>query len=110
VFPGMGKINPKQMQSMMKQFGIKTEELNAKRVIFELENGRLVIEEPQVSAMTMQGQKTYTVMGKETTEESVSEDDIRMVSEQTNASTEEAKKALEETKGDIAAAILKLKK
>ncbi len=110
MFPGLGKINPKQMQAMMKQFGIKTEEINAKRVIFELEDKKLVIEEPQVSAMIVQGQKTYTVIGKETTEESVPEQDIKMVSEQAKCSPAEAKKALEETNGNIAEAIIKLKK
>jgi len=108
----MGKINPKQMQSMMKQFGIKTEEISAKRVIFELEGKKIVIEQPNVSAMTMQGQKTYTVMGGKEIEEKggVPEEDIRMVAEQAGASGEKAKKALEESNGDIAEAIMKLKK
>jgi nascent polypeptide-associated complex subunit alpha len=111
MFPGMGKMNPKQMQNMLKQFGIKSEEVPAKRVIFELEDGRIIIEEPQVTAMHVQGQKTYTVMGTEKTESAgIPESDIEMVAEQAGVPKEKAKKALEETNGDIAEAILKLKK
>ena len=111
MFPGMGKMNPKQMQGMLKQFGIKTEEVPAKRVIFEFSDKRIVIEEPTVTAMVVQGQKTFTVMGKETEENTgVLETDIRLVQEQTGASEQNAKSALEETNGDIAEAIVKLKK
>ncbi len=107
----MGGMDPKKMKMMMKQLGIKSEEIDAKRVIFELENGKLVIDNPQVSAIDMQGQKTYTVMG-EAKEESggVPEADVKMVAEQASVSEEEAKTALEEADGDIAAAIDQLKK
>ena len=111
MLPGMGKINPAQMQAMMKQFGIKSEPLNAKRVIFELENKKLVIDNPNVTAVDMQGQKTYQVIG-EAREESagVPEEDIKMVAEQAGVSEEEAKAELEKTDGDIAQAITNLKK
>jgi len=111
VFPGMGKINPKQMQSMMKQFGIKTEEIAAKRVVFELQDKKIIIDAPNVTAMVMSGQKTYTVMGQEREESAgVPEEDVKMVAAQAHVSEAHAKKALEETNGDIAEAILKLKK
>ena len=42
--------------------------------------------------------------------ESISSEDVETVKEQTGASTEMARKALEETKGDLAEAILALKK
>jgi|SRR3989338_721988 len=112
MFPGMGKMNPKQMQGMLKQFGIKTEEVDAKRVIFELENGkRLVIDNPAVTAMTMQGHKTFTVMGdpkEEAGKAEIPDEDVKMVAEQASVSKEKAKKALEESEGDIAEAIAKL--
>lgn len=99
------------MQQMLKQFGISSEEISAKRVIFELSDARIVIENPKVTAMHVQGQKTYTVLGDERTESAgISSDDIQLVMEQTSATKEEAKKALEENGGDLAKAILKLKK
>jgi len=111
MFPGMGRMNPKQMQGLMKQFGIKSEEINAVKVIFEMaDGGKLVIENPNVTAMNPQGQKIYSVTGNAVEEKGISEEDIKMVSEQTNATEEEARKALEETNGDIAEAIMKIKK
>ncbi len=108
MFPG--GVNPKQMAQMMKQMGIKVDEINAKKVIFELDGGKkLVFDNPQIQAMTMQGKKTYTLIGDATEEESVPQEDIDMVSEQTGKTKAEAKKALEQTNGDIAEAILKLK-
>lgn len=110
MFPG--KINPKQMQAMMRQMGIKTQEVPAKRVVIELENEKIIIEEPNVSSMTVQGQKTYTVVGPEKVEGKELEpsaEDAKMVMEQANCSEEDAVKALKETNGDIAQAIVKLK-
>lgn len=110
MFPGMGGMNPKQMQNMLKQFGIKSEELKVGRVIFESDSKRIVIDDPQVTAMTVQGQKIYSVTGKERSEEAgVSDEDVAMVSEQSGKSKAEAKRALEESGGDIAQAIVRLK-
>jgi len=109
MFPG--GINPKQMGAMMKRMGIKNEELEAKEVIITLANGKkLIFEEPQISVIEMQGNKTYTLTGEAREETSVPAEDIAMVAEQANVSKVDAKKALEETNGDIAQAILQLKK
>jgi nascent polypeptide-associated complex subunit alpha len=111
MFPGMGKINPKQMQAMMKQFGIKSEPLEVKKVIFELEDKKLVIDNPSVTAVDMQGQKTYQVLGEAKEEaQGLPEEDVKMVAEQAGVSEEEAKAELEKTEGDIAQAITNLKK
>ncbi len=109
MFPG--GMNPKNMGRMMRQLGIKSDELEAKKVVIELVDGtKLIFDSPQVQCMTVQGQKTYTLIGEPAEEKTVPEDDIAMVAEQTGATKEKAKKALEETNGDIAEAILKLKK
>jgi len=111
MFPGMGGMDPRKMKMMMKQLGIKNEELNVKKVIFELEDKKLIIDDPQVSAIDMQGQKTYTVIGNAREEAGeIPKEDIKMVAEQTSVSEEEAKKTLEENNGVIAEAISKLKK
>ena len=41
MFPG--GVNPKQMAQMMKRMGIKNEELEAKRVVIELDGGKKII-------------------------------------------------------------------
>lgn len=111
MIPGIpAGINPKQVEMLMRQFGIKTEQINAKKVIFELEGKRLVIENPQVNSIIAQGQKMYQVVG-EAKEESagISEEDVKLVMEQSGAGKAKAEKALKEAQGNIAEAILKLK-
>lgn len=112
MFPGMRNINPKQISQMMRSMGIKNEELKAKRVVFELEGGsRLVIDNPNVNVMEVQGQKTYTVMGNAREESTgIPEEDVKMVAESAGVSGKKARKALEESDGDIAEAIAGLKK
>lgn len=101
-----GGMDPKKMQGMMKQMGIKSEEIPAKRVIIETESGNYVVDEPQVVEITVQGQKSYQVSGESRFEETVKEEDIKMVMDQASCSKEEAVEALQQTKGDIAEAIV----
>lgn len=105
---GLGGMNPKKMQAMMKQLGIKQEEIDAKRVVIERDSGNIVIENPSISKVEMQGNETWQISGDVNEDEvGISEEDIKLVAEKTGKSEEDAKKALEETK-DIAEAILKL--
>ncbi|WP_201769549.1 nascent polypeptide-associated complex protein [Palaeococcus pacificus] len=107
----MKGMNPKQMQRMMKQLGIKMEELEGvEEVIIRMKNKEIVIKEPSVTVITAMGEKSYQIVGKEEVKEllNISEEDIKLVMEQTGADYEAAKKALEETKGDLAEAIIKL--
>jgi len=107
MLPGM---DPKNMAKMMKQMGIKSEELEATKVTIELkEGGRLVVFEPSVVQIEMQGQKSFQISGKVQEEQDAGEDDIRMVQEAAGVSREEAMNALRETGGDIAEAIIHLK-
>jgi len=109
MFPG-GGLNPKAMQRMMKQMGIKNEEIDAERVVIEGKTKKIVIENPSVTAIVMQGKKTYTVMGEETEEgKGVSREDIEMVAKQADVSEKKAEAALRKNEGDIAEAILELK-
>ncbi len=104
-------MNPAKMQGMMKKMGISQTELRVNRVIFEMTEKNLVIENPQVIKIMMQGQESYQITGtaKEETTETFSEEDILMVAKQTEKSEEEAKAALEKSEGDIAEAIISLK-
>ena len=110
MIPGMGKLDPKQMQRMMKQLGIKSDEIPAKRVIIETENKKIIINNPSITAIDMKGQKSFQIMGEVTEQEGIPEEDIQMVMEQAGKTKKEAEKALTESNGDIAEAILKLKK
>ena len=101
------------MQKMMKEFGMDTEDLNVRQVIFIFDDEEWIFEDPKVQAMDVFGVKTYSITGKpkkvkREVKVEISEEDINLVAEQCNVSKEEAKKALEECNGDIAEAILKL--
>jgi len=111
MLPGMGGINPKKMQSMMNKMGIKQEEVEANRVILEREDGNIIIENPQVMKVVMQGQESWQIIGdvKEDVDlDEISKEDVSLVAEKSGKSQEEAKIALESADGDIAAAILQL--
>ena len=107
-----GKINPRQMNQMMRRLGISVKNIdNVEKIIIQTDSKEYIFENAEVSVMEAQGQKTYQIIGnpiiKERSEDTLKED-IKLVMDQTEKSEEEAKKALKETNGDIAEAILKL--
>ena len=104
------KIDPNMMKNLMKQ--IKMEEVPATEVIIKTESGNIIVTNPSVKKMRVQGQDTFQISGDVVEEETieVSEEDVSLIKEQTGCSEKEALEALSETDGDIAAAILKLKK
>jgi len=112
-----GRMNPREMNKMMKRLGINVKEIpNVKKVIIQTDTREYVFEGAEVTLMDAQGQKTYQIVGTprilakkgEAPKEEIPKEDIDLVVEQTGKSAEEAKKALKESKGDIAEAILKL--
>ena len=105
------KINPKQLEKMAKQMGVQMDNIEAEKVIIVTKDGKIIIENPQVSKVKMMGQETFQISGGDLTEEAkekFSDDDVKMIMAQTGAVEEDAVKALEETQ-DIAEAIVKLK-
>jgi len=106
MFPGMNGLDPRKINAMMKQMGIENKEIDAKKVIIETNNGKIIITNPSVTEINMQGNKSFQITGDISEgENEIPEEDIIMVSEGTNISKEKAKKLLLETDGDIAQAI-----
>jgi len=108
-------MNPRKMQQMMKKMGMQQQEIPATEVIIKTEDKEIVITSPSVSKVNVMGQETFQVSGEVnerelSSEPDISEDDIKTVMEQAECSEDEAKQALEESSGDLAEAILKLKK
>lgn len=104
-------MNPRQMKKLMRQMGIKMEELDGvKEVVIRLENREIVIKNPTVTVITAHGERSYQIVGEEEIRDvlRIPEEDIQLVMEQTGVDYDTARKALEETKGDIAEAIIKL--
>jgi len=112
---GLGKgINPRKMASMMKQMGIDVNEIeDVEEVIIRTPQKDIIFKDAQVTIMDARGMKTYQVTGtpQEVVRETIiPEEDVKLVMEQSKSSEIDARNALKETKGDIAAAILKLSK
>ena len=131
MFGGGGGLNPRKMQQMMKQMGIEVTEIDAVSVRIETADGdELVFDEPDVTRMDAQGQQTYQIVGEPEQREAtggaddsvsttgegstpeasaaITDDDVELVAMRTGASEAEARAALEETDGDLAAAVEKL--
>lgn len=104
-------MNASKMQGMMKKMGISQIQLPVNRVVFEMADGNLVINEPSVLKVKMQGQETYQVSGEaiEESAESFSDEDVVLVVEKTGKSEDEVRVALGKSDGDIAEAIVGLK-
>ena len=100
---------------MMKRMGMSLDKLDGvKEVVFKMEDKELVVENPDVSILKIQGQKIFQVAGEiserklKKAEKTFPEEDIQLVAQQSGASVEEAKAALMECNGDLAKAILLL--
>lgn len=111
------KIDPRQMEAMMKKMGIKSEQIPADEVIIKGPKN-YVIRNPQITSVDMAGNKSLQISGHmeeiesagevKSSSEEIKEEDVKIVMEKTGASEEEAKEALKNTNGDIAEAILQL--
>ena len=117
--PGMGRMNPRQVKQAMKRLGIKSEDIDGvEEVIIRTKSKEYIIKDAAVTVMEMQGQKTFQILGEpeirtrtvtEKKEETkIPEEDIHLVMEQTGRTEEEAIRALKDTGGQPAEAILKL--
>ncbi len=116
-------MSPKKMKGMLKNMGINIDELeNVSEVIIRMPDKEIAITNPSVTIMDSHGTRSYQIsgdaiersvssMGQETTEVrtiEIPDSDVQLVAAQTNANLSEAKAALQEAEGDLAAAIMKL--
>jgi len=102
------------MKKMMKQMGIESEEIEGvEEVIIRTVSKEYVFKKAEVTMTTVQGQKTFQIVGEPDVTEKEEElkiplEDIQLVAEKANVSEEDARKALEECDGEPAEAIVKL--
>jgi len=68
MFPGMRGMNPKQMDAMMRKMGIKNENVKATEVIIIKPGGNIHIKDPSITVMTVQGERTWQISGREVLE------------------------------------------
>jgi nascent polypeptide-associated complex subunit alpha len=99
---------------MMQRMGMQVTQVeDVTRVVIESTSKKIIIDEPEVAIVTVQGQKVYQVGGGRSREEGVavatSQDDVKLVAAQAGVSLEEAANALKQSNGDLAQAIILLK-
>ena len=125
MIPG-GPRNQRQMEMMMRRLGMRTEEVpGVEEVIVRTKTQEHVFRDPEVTVLTIQGVRTYQVVGTpEIRPRSAApptagvpsapapagpaEEDVHLVMEQANVSREEAIEALFQSGGEPAEAILKI--
>ena len=57
-------MNPSKMKAVMKQMGIQQEEINAEKVTIDKTDGsKIVINNPSVVKIKMQGQENFQISG-----------------------------------------------
>ncbi|OYT43499.1 MAG: nascent polypeptide-associated complex protein [Candidatus Aenigmarchaeota archaeon ex4484_56] len=102
-------INPKQIEKIARQMGMKIETIDAEEVIIKSENSEIIIRNPQISKVCMKGQETFQISGEIIEKNLQEEEDIELIMQKTGVDKETAEKALKEY-GDIISAIKNLKK
>ena len=110
------RVNPRDARRMMQRMGMNMDVVEGvEQVVIKTGSKEITIEEPEVAVLQMQGQKIYQVTGGKITEKAaerkpsgVAEEDVKLVADQTGKSLDEARRALEESGGDLAKAILLL--
>ncbi len=108
-------MDPRALKRMMDSMGMKNTEIESDRVVIFGRGKDIVIENPSVTMIEMQGNVSFQITGdmreaqKEASPAEITDEDIQLVREKTGASKEVARKALLESDGDIAKAIMKLK-
>lgn len=112
---GRRRVSPREAKRMMQRMGLSMDTVpNVEQVVIKTGSKEITIEEPEVAIMEMQGRKIFQVTGGKITEKvaerksAIPEEDAQLVADQTGKSLEEARKALEESEGDLARAILLL--
>jgi nascent polypeptide-associated complex subunit alpha len=112
-----GVTGSRDAMRMMQKMGMQVNEIDgAKEVVIITDSKRIIIEGPNVATVTVQGQQVYQITGGTLREEplvkpeTISEEDAQLVSAQAGVSLDEAKTALKAAEGDLAKAIVELKK
>ena len=60
----MNGLNPQKMRQMMRQMGIRQEDVAAESVLIRCADKDIVIEHPEVAKVHMMGQETWQIVGR----------------------------------------------
>ena len=114
-----GAPQGRDAKRMMQKMGMKIDEIDGvTEVLIRTATREIIIKEPVVTSVVVQGQRMYQVTGgsahertpsAEEAQPEVPEEDVNLVATQAGKTVDEAKAALKESGGDLAEAILRLK-
>jgi len=114
-----GAPQGRDAKRMMQKMGMKIDEIDGvTEVLIRTATREIIIEQPVVTSVVVQGQRMYQITGgsahertpsAEAAQPEVPEEDVNLVATQTGKTVDEAKAALKESGGDLAEAILRLK-
>ena len=124
----MARMDSRNARRMMQRMGMQMQELSGvTRVIIQSPGKEIVIEQPTVTSINVQGQKMYQITGGRATERAtqtistqgvasavekpqlqIPEEDVLLVAQQSKVSMEKARETLIKCDGDLARAILML--
>lgn len=125
MMPG-GRMNPRQAQAMMRRMGMAMEPVDGvEEVVIRTKEGEQVFRNPEVTIVTVQGTRTYQIVGKPEMRKrgdsgsaaeppapaataGPAEEDVELVMSQTGVERDAAIHALGEAGGAPAEAILAL--
>jgi len=109
------RMSSREARRMMQRMGLNMSPLtDVQEVVIRAGTKDIVIKNPEVSVLDLQGQRIFQVVGGEISEKTVErkaaipEEDVQLVAQQAKVSLDQARAALEETNGDLAQAILLL--
>jgi nascent polypeptide-associated complex subunit alpha len=111
----MPNMDPRALKGLMAKMGIKSSELDASRVVIEMQDREIVITNPQITKIEAQGSISFQIAGDISESEKkvkmdITKEDVDLVKEQTGVADEtKVREAIESSNGNIAEAILRLK-
>src|SRR5690242_6329772 len=100
------RINPREASRMMQRMGMQVEQVDdVTRVVIESSSKRIVIDNPEVAIVKVQGQTVYQVGGGTAREEGPagisSQEDANLVASQAGETIEEDAKAPQQSRGHL---------
>ena len=60
---GMGKMDPKKIQEIMKKMNMNVRDVNAEEVIIKCKDKNIIISKPEIMILDMPGKEVYQISG-----------------------------------------------